>query len=530
MAALLHSASSPDSDWFNSSYPYSRTEAAIEQDWALYFHTDLFGDEPSTPIKPQPLSETFSALEPPSVPSWLPSDAQGIQQLQSLYQIPVSSHTQLHQNPLRLKRRSISRPSAQPGISKSPINKKQYSKSTSPSLRLRDYIYGGSVAHMAVMPQPHFATPIATTKKHVISEQYDSTTSFQQGFQTISPMQCPIMRRLSVDTRYHQPSPQTPYAAAQIFEHQIYYGNESIPTLPYLSSPPMMSSPVTAMATIEAVDRPLFSPGADLSPFLAIAMDSPVSHATVLAPMAPMTAPMTITQFATPPEPQQQVPIKLETPPKRGRGRPRKNPRSAESSPRLPKDTRPSQRRTASRSGSGSGSGSSSGPSSGSKTPKSARQAITTAPYAGISKASAGSTSTTPKTPRKSTPSSGGGTTRRSSSSATNNNNNGANGMTGGLSFVNYTTSDKRKLLTGVAPSGSSKTKAKREREAAEQKQDEIVNMMMKAADMTLREERARIGLGIGVGVGFGALVGTQEGTAKVLGGEDVMWGSWTGG
>lgn len=102
--------------------------------------------------------------------------------------------------------------------------------------------------------------------------------------------------------------------------------------------------------------------------------------------------------------------------------------------------------------------------------------------------------------------------------------------MTGGLSFVNYTTSDKRKLLTGVAPSGSSKTKAKREREAAEQKQDEIVNMMMKAADMTLREERARIGLGIGVGVGFGALVGTQEGTAKVLGGEDVMWGSWTGG
>jgi hypothetical protein len=34
--------------------------------------------------------------------------------------------------------------------------------------------------------------------------------------------------------------------------------------------------------------------------------------------------------------------------------------------------------------------------------------------------------------------------------------------------FVNYTPSDSEKLLTGVAPSGSSKTKARREREAAE--------------------------------------------------------------
>jgi hypothetical protein len=34
--------------------------------------------------------------------------------------------------------------------------------------------------------------------------------------------------------------------------------------------------------------------------------------------------------------------------------------------------------------------------------------------------------------------------------------------------FVNYTSSDSEKLLTGVAPSGSSKTKARREREAAE--------------------------------------------------------------
>jgi hypothetical protein len=34
--------------------------------------------------------------------------------------------------------------------------------------------------------------------------------------------------------------------------------------------------------------------------------------------------------------------------------------------------------------------------------------------------------------------------------------------------FVNFTPKDSTKILTGVAPSGSSKTKARREREAAE--------------------------------------------------------------
>lgn len=34
--------------------------------------------------------------------------------------------------------------------------------------------------------------------------------------------------------------------------------------------------------------------------------------------------------------------------------------------------------------------------------------------------------------------------------------------------FVNFTPKDSNKILTGVAPSGSSKTKARREREAAE--------------------------------------------------------------
>lgn len=38
------------------------------------------------------------------------------------------------------------------------------------------------------------------------------------------------------------------------------------------------------------------------------------------------------------------------------------------------------------------------------------------------------------------------------------------------LGFVNFTPDDSRKILTGVAPSGSSKTKARREKEAAEKR------------------------------------------------------------
>ncbi|KAF8863635.1 hypothetical protein BDZ45DRAFT_685867 [Acephala macrosclerotiorum] len=38
------------------------------------------------------------------------------------------------------------------------------------------------------------------------------------------------------------------------------------------------------------------------------------------------------------------------------------------------------------------------------------------------------------------------------------------------VDFVNYTPNDSRKILTGVAPSGSSKTKARREKEAAEKR------------------------------------------------------------
>jgi hypothetical protein len=38
------------------------------------------------------------------------------------------------------------------------------------------------------------------------------------------------------------------------------------------------------------------------------------------------------------------------------------------------------------------------------------------------------------------------------------------------VGFVNYTPDDSQKILTGVAPSGSSKTKARREKEALEKR------------------------------------------------------------
>ncbi|KAL5114034.1 hypothetical protein ACEQ8H_008090 [Pleosporales sp. CAS-2024a] len=51
---------------------------------------------------------------------------------------------------------------------------------------------------------------------------------------------------------------------------------------------------------------------------------------------------------------------------------------------------------------------------------------------------------------------------------------------TGNVGFVNFTPHDSRKILTGVAPSGSSKTKARREKEAAE-KRRKLSQAAMKA-------------------------------------------------
>ena len=53
----------------------------------------------------------------------------------------------------------------------------------------------------------------------------------------------------------------------------------------------------------------------------------------------------------------------------------------------------------------------------------------------------------------------------------------------GGVEFMNYTPMDSMKILTGVAPSGSSKTKARREQEALDKR--------MRLSQAALRAVRA---------------------------------------
>lgn len=61
------------------------------------------------------------------------------------------------------------------------------------------------------------------------------------------------------------------------------------------------------------------------------------------------------------------------------------------------------------------------------------------------------------------------------------------------MGFVNFTPDDSRKILTGVAPSGSSKTKARREKEAAERRrklsQAAVKAVMDAGGDLTRLEE-----------------------------------------
>lgn len=61
------------------------------------------------------------------------------------------------------------------------------------------------------------------------------------------------------------------------------------------------------------------------------------------------------------------------------------------------------------------------------------------------------------------------------------------------VGFVNFTPDDSRKILTGVAPSGSSKTKARREKEAAERRrklsQAAVKAVMDAGGDLTRLEE-----------------------------------------
>lgn len=67
-----------------------------------------------------------------------------------------------------------------------------------------------------------------------------------------------------------------------------------------------------------------------------------------------------------------------------------------------------------------------------------------------------------------------------------------------GIGFVNFTPSDHDFLMTGVAPSGSSKTKARREREAADRQRrlNEAVMRAVAAAGGDLTGLRERLALG----------------------------------
>jgi hypothetical protein len=61
-----------------------------------------------------------------------------------------------------------------------------------------------------------------------------------------------------------------------------------------------------------------------------------------------------------------------------------------------------------------------------------------------------------------------------------------------GIGFVNYTPDDGQALMTGVAPSGTSKTKARREREAAEQRRRLSEAVMKAVADGDLERLRSQ--------------------------------------
>ncbi|KAF2686166.1 hypothetical protein K458DRAFT_387172 [Lentithecium fluviatile CBS 122367] len=61
-------------------------------------------------------------------------------------------------------------------------------------------------------------------------------------------------------------------------------------------------------------------------------------------------------------------------------------------------------------------------------------------------------------------------THRRKSSNSSTQSRSASQSTSSGGGFVNFTPSDSRKILTGVAPSGSSKTKARREKEAADKR------------------------------------------------------------
>ncbi|EGS18610.1 uncharacterized protein CTHT_0052150 [Thermochaetoides thermophila DSM 1495] len=69
--------------------------------------------------------------------------------------------------------------------------------------------------------------------------------------------------------------------------------------------------------------------------------------------------------------------------------------------------------------------------------------------------------------------------------------------------FVNYTPQDRNLLMTGVAPSGSSKTKARREREAAERQRefrDKLTKMVQAAGGDVSKLGLEKLGIELGLG------------------------------
>jgi hypothetical protein len=73
--------------------------------------------------------------------------------------------------------------------------------------------------------------------------------------------------------------------------------------------------------------------------------------------------------------------------------------------------------------------------------------------------------------------------------------------------FVNYTPHDGAILMTGVAPSGSSKTKARREREAKEKAREIEARLARILAEAGGDVGNIKFGLGVG-GNGNGSVVG----------------------
>lgn len=82
--------------------------------------------------------------------------------------------------------------------------------------------------------------------------------------------------------------------------------------------------------------------------------------------------------------------------------------------------------------------------------------------------------------PRQPSMSASSHSSRRKSSQASATPRHPSTSASAGVGFVNFTPHDSRKILTGVAPSGSSKTKARREKEAAE-KRRKLSQAAMKA-------------------------------------------------